>query len=121
MARSDIACDMLHRPTAAPADVYTGTRTPCAATLIVARVGTWLSLVERTLGVGEVAGSNPVVPTNKSQVQPALAAIQIGNFRYFSSPFRGACCRTPAHRNGLTNLVQTLSRAAEMVVPEPLT
>ncbi len=26
-------------------------------------VGTWLSLVERTLGVGEVAGSNPVVPT----------------------------------------------------------
>src|SRR5664279_1743024 len=28
-----------------------------------ASVGTWLSLVERTLGVGEVAGSNPVVPT----------------------------------------------------------
>ena len=27
------------------------------------RVGTWLSLVERTLGVGEVASSNLVVPT----------------------------------------------------------
>ena len=27
-------------------------------------VGTWLSLVERTLGVGEVASSNLVVPTN---------------------------------------------------------
>ena len=26
-------------------------------------VGTWLSLVERTLGVGEVASSNLVVPT----------------------------------------------------------
>lgn len=31
----------------------------------VACVGTWLSLVERTLGVGEVASSNLVVPTNK--------------------------------------------------------
>jgi hypothetical protein len=29
-------------------------------------VGTWLSLVERTLGVGEVASSNLVVPTNFS-------------------------------------------------------
>ena len=29
-------------------------------------VGTWLSLVERTLGVGEVASSNLVVPTNSS-------------------------------------------------------
>jgi hypothetical protein len=28
------------------------------------KVGTWLSLVERTLGVGEVASSNLVVPTN---------------------------------------------------------
>ncbi len=27
------------------------------------QVGTWLSLVERTLGVGEVASSNLVVPT----------------------------------------------------------
>jgi hypothetical protein len=26
-------------------------------------VGTWRSSVARTLGVGEVAGSNPVVPT----------------------------------------------------------
>jgi hypothetical protein len=34
-------------------------------------VGTWLSLVERTLGVGEVAGSNPVVPTIED---PALHA-----------------------------------------------
>jgi hypothetical protein len=31
---------------------------PCAK-----QVGTWLSLVERTLGVGEVASSNLVVPT----------------------------------------------------------
>jgi hypothetical protein len=30
------------------------------------QVGTWLSLVERTLGVGEVASSNLVVPTNFS-------------------------------------------------------
>ncbi len=30
------------------------------------QVGTWLSLVERTLGVGEVASSNLVVPTNIS-------------------------------------------------------
>jgi hypothetical protein len=30
-------------------------------------VGTWLSLVERTLGVGEVASSNLVVPTIKSR------------------------------------------------------
>jgi hypothetical protein len=29
----------------------------------VRQVGTWLSLVERTLGVGEVASSNLVVPT----------------------------------------------------------
>jgi hypothetical protein len=28
-----------------------------------ATVGTWRSLVARTLGVREVAGSNPVVPT----------------------------------------------------------
>src|ERR1700755_3311832 len=32
----------------------------------VQRVGTWLSLVERTLGVGEVASSNLVVPTISS-------------------------------------------------------
>ncbi len=30
------------------------------------QVGTWLSLVERTLGVGEVASSNLVVPTISS-------------------------------------------------------
>ena len=42
----------------------------CRITPAVARpgerkniVGTWLSLVERTLGVGEVASSNLVVPT----------------------------------------------------------
>jgi hypothetical protein len=29
----------------------------------VVAVGTWRSLVARTLGVREVAGSNPVVPT----------------------------------------------------------
>lgn len=26
-------------------------------------IGIWLSLVERTLGVGEVGGSNPLIPT----------------------------------------------------------
>ena len=31
--------------------------------LVGTEVGTWLSLVERTLGVGEVASSNLVVPT----------------------------------------------------------
>ncbi len=35
----------------------------------VGAVGTWRSLVARTLGVREVAGSNPVVPTILS---PAL-------------------------------------------------
>jgi hypothetical protein len=30
-------------------------------------VGTWRSLVARTLGVREVAGSNPVVPTIETQ------------------------------------------------------
>jgi hypothetical protein len=34
-----------------------------ANVLFVFPVGTWLSLVERTLGVGEVASSNLVVPT----------------------------------------------------------
>ena len=41
-------------------------RPPLSARIRVARapkVGTWLSLVERTLGVGEVASSNLVVPT----------------------------------------------------------
>ena len=31
------------------------------------RVGTWLSLVERCVRDAEVAGSNPVVPTTKSE------------------------------------------------------
>src|ERR1039457_3404299 len=34
-----------------------------AWTMSETQVGTWLSLVERTLGVGEVASSNLVVPT----------------------------------------------------------
>ena len=40
-------------------------RYPAAARLgdVQTIVGTWLSLVERTLGVGEVASSNLVVPT----------------------------------------------------------
>ena len=41
-------------------------RTPAVGPEWAARstkVGTWLSLVERTLGVGEVASSNLVVPT----------------------------------------------------------
>ena len=41
-------------------------RYPAAGPLMRAQsqqVGTWLSLVERTLGVGEVASSNLVVPT----------------------------------------------------------
>jgi hypothetical protein len=37
-------------------------------------VGTWLSLVERTLGVGEVASSNLVVPTIISLIFNELAA-----------------------------------------------
>jgi hypothetical protein len=35
-------------------------------------VGTWLSLVERTLGVGEVASSNLVVPTIYFQLVSTL-------------------------------------------------
>ncbi len=44
--------------------VYTGAtpRGPMAGAFSY-EVGTWLSLVERTLGVGEVASSNLVVPT----------------------------------------------------------
>ena len=37
-------------------------------------VGTWLSLVERTLGVGEVAGSNPVVPTIENPASESCRA-----------------------------------------------
>jgi hypothetical protein len=36
---------------------------PSSAWMTCKQVGTWLSLVERTLGVGEVASSNLVVPT----------------------------------------------------------
>ncbi len=35
------------------------------------QVGTWLSLVERTLGVGEVASSNLVVPTISLPFHPS--------------------------------------------------
>ncbi len=35
----------------------------CPGRRFMQQVGTWLSLVERTLGVGEVASSNLVVPT----------------------------------------------------------
>ncbi len=35
----------------------------CPNRTVATQVGTWLSLVERTLGVGEVASSNLVVPT----------------------------------------------------------
>src|ERR1700722_10813221 len=41
------------------------------------KVGTWLSLVERTLGVGEVASSNPVVPTNN------FSTLQVGSWGPF--------------------------------------
>ena len=39
-------------------------------------VGTWLSLVERTLGVGEVASSNLVVPTISSADFPRSGGIR---------------------------------------------
>ena len=51
------------------ASVYTKPRTQAAVWLHATActfVGTWLSLVERTLGVGEVASSNLVVPTIKT-------------------------------------------------------
>ena len=51
-------------------------------------VGTWLSLVERTLGVGEVASSNLVVPTIFQ-----LPIIQAQPFRIFE----------PFARDGLRN------------------
>ena len=44
------------------------------------QVGTWLSLVERTLGVGEVASSNLVVPTILSK--RALLKILSKGFLY---------------------------------------
>jgi hypothetical protein len=44
------------------------------------QVGTWLSLVERTLGVGEVASSNLVVPTITSE--RALLKIMPKGFLY---------------------------------------
>lgn len=37
----------------------------------------WLSLVERTLGVREVAGSNPVIPTI------CFASFRLGHFLRF--------------------------------------
>ena len=45
-------------------------------------VGTWLSLVERTLGVGEVASSNLVVPTI-SFCSCVLSSLQQNPFFYF--------------------------------------
>ena len=45
-------------------------------------VGTWLSLVERTLGVGEVASSNLVVPT--------ISALRIN---FYSTPLPIRCTR----------------------------
>ena len=47
------------------------TRTTPRATL--RSVGTWRSLVARTLGVGEAAGSNPVVPTIHFQNFPSYS------------------------------------------------
>ncbi len=65
------------------------------------QVGTWLSLVERTLGVGEVASSNLVVPTNQltraGRCRVAKAASSAGNTarqRRSRTPVRcSACCR----------------------------
>ena len=55
--------------------MYTLEKNPAAGRLAGAhRVGTWLSLVERTLGVGEVASSNLVVPTIISFIFNELAA-----------------------------------------------
>src|SRR2546426_349520 len=56
--------------------------------------GTWRSLVARTLGVREVAGSNPVVPTisiRHSRRSVTVAACCLKNprtfeSRYFNSP-----------------------------------
>src|ERR1700761_4395928 len=44
-------------------------------------VGTWLSLVERTLGVGEVASSNLVVPTILFNQFEPLTSESICSFR----------------------------------------
>ena len=57
------------------------------------KVGTWLSLVERTLGVGEVASSNLVVPT--IYFQPVSVHKRSNKLRPRSkkvqSPFRTLC------------------------------
>lgn|GEM_PF-1614366 len=47
-----------------PLNLPVGFQSPRLCQDGVTKVGTWLSLVERTLGVGEVASSNLVVPTN---------------------------------------------------------
>ncbi len=61
-----------------------------AERLSVSPVGTWLSLVERTLGVGEVASSNLVVPTipdhpslirSKQEATRAVAFLLLGSMR----------------------------------------
>jgi hypothetical protein len=46
-----------------PLDLPVGFQSPRMCLDGATKVGTWLSLVERTLGVGEVASSNLVVPT----------------------------------------------------------
>src|SRR5438552_10569888 len=45
--------------------------------------GTWRSLVARTLGVREVAGSNPVVPTKVKRL--SASAESLFRFRIFSA------------------------------------
>lgn len=37
--------------------------------------GMWRSLVARTLGVREVVGSNPAIPTSRSQFDPAAVSV----------------------------------------------
>ena len=49
-----------------------------------ARVGDWRSLVARTLGVGEVTGSNPVSPTRAGEgvrVRRTLSGVEGGGGR----------------------------------------
>src|SRR5580693_548167 len=51
-------------------------------------VGTWLSLVERTLGVGEVASSNLVVPTITFNELLVSASVAVEPHSYWLTDLR---------------------------------
>ena len=71
-------------------------------------VGTWLSLVERTLGVGEVASSNLVVPTIYLFISDTLFCLLLDPFsRNLLICFRLSFCVDSATTDNCTSCAVT--------------